>query len=154
MEAVIRVRTSTSRTVGRSNAPITAPMTRRPERNASSRRWRLSSFVDAARGLKILLWTQPNARVHAVGTAGAVAMATWLQFSGAEWAVLVLTIGGVWVTEGLNTAIEFVVDLVSPEYNQLAGWAKDVAAGAVLVASGCAVIVGAILFVPKLLELL
>lgn len=129
-------------------------MDRRRERNVSSRRWRLSSFVDAARGLKILVSTQPNARVHSVATAGALAMAAWLQFSAAEWALLVITISGVWVTEGLNTAVEFVVDLVSPEYDQLAGWAKDVAAGAVLVASIAAVIVGAILFVPRLLALL
>lgn len=81
-------------------------------------------------------------------------MAAWLQFSATEWALLVITIAGVWVTEGLNTAVEFVVDLVSPDYHQLAGWAKDVAAGAVLVASISAVIVGAILFVPRLLALL
>lgn len=128
-------------------------MSRRPERNGSSRRWRLSSFVDAGRGLKILVSTQPNARVHVLGTAGAVAMAAWLRFTAAEWALLVVTIAGVWVTEGLNTAIEFVVDLVSPDYHQLAGWAKDVAAGAVLIASLCAVIVGSILFLPKLLAL-
>lgn len=129
-------------------------MDRRRERNLSSRRWRLSSFVDAARGLKILVSTQPNARVHSVASAGALAMAAWFQLSATEWALLVLTIAGVWVAEGLNTAIEFVVDLVSPEYQQLAGWAKDVAAGAVLVASGSAVIVGAILFLPRLLALL
>jgi diacylglycerol kinase len=83
-----------------------------------------------------------------------VGLAVWLQFTAAEWAVLVVTIAGVWVTEALNTAIEFVVDLVSPDYNQLAGWAKDVAAGAVLVASLSAMIVAAILFGPRLLRLL
>lgn len=129
-------------------------MDRRRERNFSSRRWRLSSFVDAARGLKILVSTQPNARVHSVATAGALAAAVWLQLSALEWAVLVVTIAGVWITEGLNTAIEFVVDLASPDYHQLAGWAKDVAAGAVLVASISAVVVGAILFMPRLLSLL
>ena len=128
-------------------------MNRRPELNASSRRWRLSSFVDAGRGLIILVSTQPNARVHSVASAGALALAAWLQFSGIEWAILTLTVAFVWVTEGLNTAIEFTVDLVSPEDNRLAGWAKDVAAGAVLVASLNAVVVGAILFLPKLLRM-
>ncbi|MHA3775076.1 diacylglycerol kinase family protein [Verrucomicrobiota bacterium sgz303538] len=129
-------------------------MNRRQELNTVSRRWRLSSFVDAGRGLKILVSTQPNARVHSVASAGALALAVWLQLSGIEWAILTLTIACVWVTEGLNTAVEFTVDLVSPEYDRLAGWAKDVAAGAVLVASLNAAVVGAILFVPKLLRLL
>ena len=126
-------------------------MTRRPQRDSKSRGWRLSSFLDAARGLKILVSTQPNARFHLVATAGAIGMAVWLRLSAGEWAALVLAITGVWVAEGLNTGIEFAVDLISTDHHELAGWAKDVAAGAVLLASIGAVIVGAILFLPKLL---
>ena len=129
-------------------------MTRRQERDPQSRSWRLSSFLDAARGLKILVLTQPNARFHLVATAGAMALAAWVGFTAGEWAVLVLAITGVWVAEGLNTGIEFAVDLISPEYQKLAGWAKDVAAGAVLLASVGALVVGAILFLPKLRVLL
>jgi diacylglycerol kinase (ATP) len=55
--------------------------------------------------------------------------------------------------EGLNTALEFLTDLVSPEYQPLAEKAKDVAAGAVLVASLAAGVIGAIIFLPKLAAL-
>jgi diacylglycerol kinase len=104
--------------------------------------------------LKILLATQPNARVHlAAGILAVVAgfifeLATW------EWVALIFAIGGVWITEALNTAIEFTVDLASPEHHELAGWAKDVAAGAVLIASIVALVIGALLFAPKIFLLL
>ena len=62
-----------------------------------------------------------------------------------------LAIIGVWTAEGLNTAIEYVTDLASPEFSSLAGKAKDVAAGAVLVAAVGAVAVGLLVFGPRLL---
>jgi diacylglycerol kinase (ATP) len=111
-------------------------------------RWR--GFGDAARGCALLLRTQPNARIHLAATVGAVAGGVWLGLSPGEWAALILAIALVWVTEALNTAVEFTVDLVSPEHRQLAGWAKDAAAGAVLLASVAAVGVGLALFGPKL----
>jgi diacylglycerol kinase (ATP) len=66
-----------------------------------------------------------------------------------EWCGVVAAIGLVWTAEGLNTALEFLTDLVSPEYHELAGRAKDVAAGAVLSASIAAGVIGAIIFLPK-----
>jgi diacylglycerol kinase (ATP) len=126
----------------------------RPERYVSARRGRLYSFLDAARGLRLLVATQPNARIHSVATALAVALGVWTGLNSAEWCALVLAITVVWVAEGLNTAVEFTVNLVSPERQQLAGWAKDVAAGAVLASAIGASIVGGILFLPKLLPLL
>jgi diacylglycerol kinase (ATP) len=68
-----------------------------------------------------------------------------------EWCAIVTAIGLVWAAEGLNTAIENVVDLVSPEYHPLAGRAKDIAAGAVLCAALLAAIIGALVFAPYLL---
>ncbi|HEY2341709.1 MAG TPA: diacylglycerol kinase family protein [Chthoniobacteraceae bacterium] len=122
-----------------------------PARIPVPRRGRLQSFVDAFRGLKVLLVTQPNARIHACATVAAFALGWVLRLSGGEWAAIVLAIVLVWLTEGLNTAIEFIVDIVSPEKQRLAGWAKDVAAGAVLLASIGAVVVGLLVFLPKLL---
>jgi diacylglycerol kinase len=116
-----------------------------------SRRWRYLAFVDCLRGLKVLLATQPNARFHAVATVAAVALGLVLGLPAGEWAALISVISLVWVAESLNTAIEFIVDIVSPEKQRLAGWAKDVAAGAVLVASIGAAAVGCLIFVPKLL---
>src|SRR5215210_3931040 len=99
------------------------------EQRDLTRKWRwvrLRSFVDALRGLTLLLKTQPNARIHAVATAAAAGAGCWLKLDSSEWAALVVAVTLVWLTEGLNTAIEYLVDLVSPEHRQLAGWAKDV----------------------------
>lgn len=114
------------------------------------RRWRIEGFRDAVRGLWILVSTQPNARIHAVATLAVVAAAAIFHVDRSEWCLLILAIALVWVAEGLNTAIEFTVDLVSPERQKLAGWAKDVAAGAVLVASLAAAAIGLIIFFPRL----
>ncbi len=73
------------------------------------------------------------------------------KLSRLEWCCIVLAIIGVWTAEGLNTAIEYVTDLASPEFSSLAGKAKDVAAGAVLVAAVGAVAVGLLVFGPRLL---
>jgi diacylglycerol kinase (ATP) len=79
-------------------------------------------------------------------------MAWWLECSRVEWAILLITMGFVLVSETMNTAIETVVDLVSPEYHELAGHAKDVAAGAVLLAALTAVGVALAILAPRLYE--
>ncbi len=114
---------------------------------------RLQAFRDASRGLWLLVATQPNARFHLGATVAALVAGGCFHLASAEWAVLILAITLVWLVEGLNTAIEFLVDLVSPERQRLAGWAKDVAAGAVLLASLGAVGVGLVLFAPRLCAL-
>ncbi len=121
-----------------------------PPAKLTPRRFRLRGFADAWRGIKLVLLTQPNARIHAVAAAAAIALGAWLGLSAGEWSALACVITLVWVTEALNTAIEFTVDLISPEHHRLAGWAKDAAAGAVLLSSLGAVAVGAIIFAPKL----
>jgi diacylglycerol kinase len=82
-----------------------------------------------------------------------VVLAALLGLRGAELAVLVLTIGLVLVLEALNTALEALVDLVSPGYHPLAKVAKDVAAAAVLLAAITAVAVGLVVLGPRLAEL-
>jgi len=115
---------------------------------------RLRSFGHAFRGLKVLLQSQHNARIHAVATILVLAAGLLLRISTLEWALIALAISCVWVAEALNTAIEFLVDRVSPEPHPLAGKAKDVAAGAVLVAAIGSAIVGLYVFGPHLLRLL
>ncbi len=95
--------------------------------------------------------TQVNARIHLGATVVVVAAGFLCKLSAGEWMAIVAVIGMVWTAEGLNTAIEAVVDLVSPEYHPLAGRAKDVAAGAVLCAAIAAVVIGVIVFGPRLL---
>ena len=115
---------------------------------------RLRSFGHAFRGLKVLLQTQPNARIHAVATVLVVAAGALLRISSMEWVLIVLAIAGVWTAEALNTAIEFLVDLVSPDPHPLAGKAKDVAAGAVLIAAIGSAVIGGFVFGPYVLCLL
>jgi diacylglycerol kinase len=125
-------------------------MTQPANRAAKARPMRIAAFRHALNGLRVLVTTQPNARFHLAATVLAVATGLWCRLSTPEWASLVLAITFVWLVEGLNTAIEFLVDLVSPERRELAGWAKDVAAGAVLLASIGAVIVGGVIFGGRL----
>lgn len=111
-----------------------------------------ASFRAAFTGLGNLFLTQRNARIHAAIALLAVALGGILGLAVWEWAVLVLTIALVFVAEGLNTALEALVDLASPETRPLARRAKDVASAAVLLAALFAVAVGALLFLPHLLE--
>lgn len=114
---------------------------------------RMRSFVFAGNGIAHALKTQPNARIHALATAVVALAGWWASLSGWEWTVVLLSVGMVWVAELLNTALERVVDLASPGQHELARFAKDSAAGGVLIAAVIAVLVGAIVFLPKILNL-
>ena len=83
----------------------------------------------------------------------AVAAGFWFGISRGEWCAVIAAIGLVWTAEGLNTALEAVVDLVSPDQHPLAGRAKDVAAGAVLCAAISALVIGLLIFGPRLCAL-
>jgi diacylglycerol kinase (ATP) len=115
----------------------------------------LKSFEHAFDGVWHVLRTQRNARVHFT-VAGVVILAgVWLGLDRAEWAILALTIGLVLFAEWFNTTVETMVDLVTEDYHPLAGIAKDVAAGAVLLTALVSVIVGVlILGIPILQRLL
>ena len=115
---------------------------------------RLRSFGHAFHGLKLLVQTQHNARIHAVATVLVVVAGALLRISAFDWALIALAVLCVWSAEAMNTAIEFVVDLVSPEHHPLAAKAKDVAAGAVLVAAIGSLIVGALVFGPHVFRML
>lgn len=108
------------------------------------------SFYFAASGLRFLLRTQRNARIHVGVAAIACGLGWWLKVSRIEWAIVALTIASVLILEGLNTAIEAAVDLASPTVHPLAKVAKDVAAGMVLVAAVAAVVIGGLIFGPPL----
>src|SRR5487761_2170865 len=115
---------------------------------------RLRSFGHAFRGLKVLLQTQQNARIHAVATLLVLAAGALFGISPVERALIAVAVAGVWTAEALNTAIEFLVDLASPELHPLAAKAKDVAAGAVLVAAIGSLVVAVVVFGPHVLKLL
>ena len=106
------------------------------------------SFANAFRGIQDMLITQHNAWVHAIVMLLVCATGIAFSISSMEWCCLVLCFMAVWTTEALNTALELLTDLASPEFHPLAGRAKDVAAGAVLIAAIGSAIVGGIVFMP------
>lgn len=112
--------------------------------------WRrqANSFYYAAEGMVDLLRNQPHARFHALATALVIVAGLVAKLSRTEWCLLILSITLVWVAEALNTAVEYVTDLASPEIHPLAKKAKDVAAGAVLCAALGAAGLGLIIFWP------
>lgn len=110
----------------------------------------LHSFGFALEGLRYLLATQRNFRIEVGIGLLAVTAGLVLGLTVAEWAVLVLTIAVVLILEGLNTTLELAVDLASPEVHPKAKAAKDIAAGMVLVAAIASIVIGALLFGPKL----
>jgi diacylglycerol kinase (ATP) len=123
-----------------------------PER--FSVRKRALSFRHAWRGLLFVVRSQHNAWIHAVATLVALAAAVLLRIRRLEWAVLALSIVLVWSAEAFNTAVEALGDAVSPEWQPAIGRAKDAAAAAVLVSAVGAVIVGALVFGPRIAGLL
>ncbi|OON70986.1 diacylglycerol kinase family protein [Hymenobacter sp. CRA2] len=120
------------------------------------KRWRheVASFGYALQGIREALLSEPHLRFHALATAAAVALGAWLGISRYDWALVALSIGAVWTAELMNTAVETIIDLVSPDFHPLAGRAKDVAAGAVLMTALAAVVVGLLVFGPPLWALL
>ena len=113
-------------------------------------RSRLASFGYALAGLRILVATQPHARFHAAATLAVLAAGWFFDVSRLEWAVLGLAVGAVWSAEALNTALEWLVDLVHPTWAPTAGRIKDVAAAGVLVVAIASASVGVLVFWPYL----
>ena len=111
---------------------------------------RLRSFGFALTGLAFVLRSQHNAWVHLAISVAVIAAGLVVGLSRADWLWIVLAMSSVLVAETFNTAIEHVCDVVSPEFSTSVARAKDIAAGAVLIAACFAVIVGALVFWPYL----
>ena len=102
----------------------------------------------ALQGIRTFYTTQYNAKIHLGFTLAVLVAGLLLSISVTDWCLLILAMGMVWSAEAANTALEFLTDLVSPDYHPLAKKAKDVAAGAVLLASIAAALVGLLVFIP------
>ncbi len=109
------------------------------------------AFKNAGAGIAYAMKTQRNVRIDLVFAIIAIALGFTLEISVTQWTVICLCIGSVIGMECMNTAIESVVDLVSPEYHILAKRAKDCAAGAVYLVAIASAAVGIIIFVPRIL---
>ena len=108
------------------------------------------SFACAFRGIAALLKSEVHARIHLVATVAVIALGWWCEITPGEWIAVVLSIGLVWVAEALNTAIEYVADLAHPDEHPEVKKLKDLAAAAVLFASIVGLIIGLIVFLPRL----
>jgi diacylglycerol kinase (ATP) len=111
---------------------------------------RVASFRYAFHGWYHVLRTQQNVWIHSAIATVVFILALWLRLPARDWAVLVLTSAMVFAAEFMNTAIEAVVDLTSPNTHPLAKIGKDVGAAAVLVAALAAILIGLLILGPPL----
>ena len=123
------------------------------ERRTLTIRNRIQSFGYAVQGMITVYRTQPNLWLITAATVAVFVAGITLRVSRIEWCFLIMAIFLVWIAEIWNTAIEFLVDLVSPEIHPTAGKAKDAAAASVLVAAILAVIIGFFVLGPRLYTL-
>ncbi len=112
--------------------------------------WR--SLQHAWAGVLFTVRTQRNAKIHLFAGILVLGLAAWLQLTRIDFSVLILTIGAVLAGETINTTVEAIVDLLSPEWHESAKIAKDVAAGGVLILSLAAVLIGLVVLGPPLWE--
>ena len=126
-------------------APPTPERLRPPE---GLWRRRVASFGHAGRGVWSALRSEVHLRFHALATVVVIGLGFYCEITRLEWALVAISVACVWSAELMNTAIESLTDLASPAYHPLAGKAKDVAAGAVLLAALGALVVGALVFGP------
>jgi diacylglycerol kinase (ATP) len=104
-------------------------------------------------GITVMLRSQHNAWIHAAATLAVCVAGLLFRLSTPEWCWIVLAIVAVWTAEALNTAFELLTDVASPGFHPLAGRAKDVAAGAVLISALGSMTIGAIIFGPRVLAI-
>jgi len=115
---------------------------------------RIRSVNHAIKGILIVLASQHNAWIHALATIAVCILGFYFGFTKFEWCWIILATVAVWTAEALNTAFEFLTDVASPDFHPLAAKAKDVAAGAVLIAAIGSVLIGLIIIGPYLLAFL
>lgn len=123
------------------------------EKRNSTLRNRLNSFTYAFNGLRLLFSEEPNSRIHLVCTILVVFAGFFFQISRFEWLAVIASIGFVIAVEIINSAIEALCNHITPELNPNIKKVKDLAAAAVLVSAITACVIGAIIFLPKLIVL-
>ncbi len=114
----------------------------------------VTSFSHAMRGIRWVLQSEPNFRIHVLATTAVVVLGFSLSVKVGEWIALALAAGMVLMAETMNTAMEYLADALHPEDHPKIGKAKDAAAGAVMISAIVAASIGLIVFTPKLWKLL
>ena len=126
----------------------------RPSSERFSISGRIKSFRYAIQGIILMVKSQHNAWLHATASILVMLVAAFFRLSPGEWCWMVIAIMAVWTAEALNTALEFLADVASPEFHPLVEKAKDVAAGAVLISAGGSVIIALLILGPYTLRFL
>lgn len=115
-------------------------------------RKRLDSFKYAFRGIGFLIGDTPNAVIHVVMAIFALLFGLYFKIATWEWISIIIAIGLVIGLEAVNTSIEKMADIITTDHNEDIKKIKDIAAAAVLVAAIMALIVGVVIFVPKIIN--
>lgn len=113
---------------------------------------RIKSFKYAFNGIRFVFFTQTNMQIHLAIAIIVTIFGFYFKISHNEWLILILTFALVLVSETINTAIEQLVNFISPQYNKKAGLIKDISAAFVLISAIFAIIVGLIIFIPKFIK--
>jgi len=114
---------------------------------------RFGSFKFAFNGLCSLFKNEHNSRIHLLATVISIALGVIFKINFIEWSLLIIVIGIVFLSELLNSSLESLADFIEPEWNKQIGKAKDYASAAVFISAVVSIIVGGIIFVPKILDL-
>lgn len=109
------------------------------------------SFRNAGKGILTAARTQVNIRIHLLAASAVFVLGSVLEISYTEGLILLLAVTVVIVAEMVNTAIEYLCDAITLEKNEFIGYAKDVSAGAVLIAAIFAALIGLFIFLPKII---
>lgn len=115
---------------------------------------RAASFRYAFAGIVHLARSQHNAWIHLFFTLAVLGLGLVFPLSALEWCAVVIAISLVWIAEAFNTALELLADATQRDHDPLVGRAKDVAAGAVLIAALAAAVVGLVIFAPQVVSFL
>jgi diacylglycerol kinase len=116
--------------------------------------YQFRTFRFAFSGLRLFFSGETKAIIHLVLAGSAIAFGIFFHLSAIEWIAVSIAIGLVFITEIVNTAIEQMVDHISPEISDMARNVKDLSAGGVLIAAITALAIGLIVFVPKISHLI
>ncbi|MBU6168309.1 MAG: diacylglycerol kinase family protein [Bacteroidetes bacterium] len=114
----------------------------------------LGSLSYAINGIRLLFYTQKNARYHLMMAFSVCGLGWFFRISVLEWIIVCACIGAVIFAESVNTTIEYLVNFISPDYHIKAGQIKDLAAGSVLILSITTGVIGLIIFIPKVMKYL
>ena len=113
---------------------------------------RIPAFKNAFSGIWYVIRTQKNAWIHLIATIAAVSLGFCLKLDLIEWALIVFAVALVWSSEIINTSLETLFDILIDEPHPLVKIGKDVGAAAVLISSLAALIIGLLVFLPKLIN--